>query len=59
MIGDIDLTKMVFNWEDLDGRQFRVIVVEDSGVKSVTLYDDTSKDFFVVSIKQIEGETKC
>ena len=48
-----------FNWRELHGKQVHVIVVEDSGVQSTTLYDDISKEFFVVSIKKVEGETKC
>lgn len=48
-----------FNWRELHGKQVHVIVVEDSGVQSATLYDDISKEFFVVSIKKVEGETKC
>lgn len=46
-----------FNWKELHGKQLHVIVVEDSGVQSVTLYDSISQEFFVVSVKKLE-ETK-
>jgi hypothetical protein len=43
-----------FNWKELHGKQVYVIVVEDSGVQSATLYDSATKEFFVVSIKKLE-----
>jgi len=43
-----------FNWRELHGKQVHVIVVEDSGVQSATLYDSATKEFFVVSIKKLE-----
>lgn len=46
-----------FNWRELHGKQLHVIVVEDSGVQSITLYDSATKEFYVVSVKQI-GENK-
>lgn len=46
-----------FNWRELHGKQVHVIVVEDSGVQSATLYDSVTQEFFVVSIKKLE-ETK-
>ena len=46
-----------FNWKELHGKQVHVIVVEDSGVQSATLYDSATKEFFVVCVKQI-GENK-
>ena len=46
-----------FNWRELHGKQVHVIVVEDSGVQSATLYDSLTKEFYVVSVKQI-GENK-
>jgi hypothetical protein len=45
-----------FNWEELHGKQLHVIVVEDSGVQSVMLYDSVTQEFFVVSVKQLEGK---
>lgn len=45
-----------FNWKELHGKQVHVIVVEDSGVQSITLYDSLTQEFFVVSVKQIGGE---
>ena len=46
-----------FNWKELHGKQVHVIVVEDSGVQSATLYDSATEEFFVVCVKQI-GENK-
>jgi hypothetical protein len=46
-----------FNWKELHGKQVHVIVVEDSGVQSITLYDSTTQEFYVVSVKKLE-ETK-
>lgn len=46
-----------FNWRELHGKQVHVVVVEDNGVQSITLYDSATKEFFVVSVKQI-GENK-
>ena len=46
-----------FDWKELNGKQVHVIVVEDSGVQSATLYDSLTQEFFVVSVKQI-GENK-
>ena len=43
-----------FNWKELHGKQLHVIVVEDSGVQSVTLYDSLTQEFFVVSVKKLE-----
>ena len=43
-----------FNWKELHGKQVHVIVVEDSGVQSITLYDSATKEFFVVSVKKLE-----
>jgi hypothetical protein len=45
-----------FNWKELHGKQLHVIVVEDSGVQSVMLYDSVTQEFFVVSVKQLEGK---
>jgi len=46
-----------FSWKELHGKQVHVIVVEDSGVQSITLYDSLTQEFFVVSIKKLQ-ETK-
>ena len=55
---DIDWASVnTFNWRELHGKQLHVIVVEDSGVQSATLYDSATKEFFVVGVKQI-GENK-
>ena len=43
-----------FNWRELHGKQVHVIVVEDSGVQSATLYDSATKEFFVVYVKKLE-----
>lgn len=43
-----------FNWKELHGKQLHVIVVEDSGVQSVTLYDSVTQELFVVSVEQLE-----
>ena len=48
-----DMSLRAFNWKELHGKQVHVIVVEDSGVQSATLYDSATKEFFVVSVKQI------
>ena len=49
-VGDVN----TFNWKELHGKQLHVIVVEDSGVQSATLYDSATKEFFVVSVKKLE-----
>ena len=52
---DIDWASVnTFNWRELHGKQVHVIVVEDSGVQSVTLYDSLTQEFFVVSVKKLE-----
>lgn len=43
-----------FNWKELHGKQLHVIVVEDSGAQSVTLYDNLTQEFFVVSVEKLE-----
>jgi len=43
-----------FSWKELHGKQVHVIVVEDSGVQSITLYDSATKEFFVVCVKKLE-----
>lgn len=43
-----------FNWKELHNRQVTVIVVEDSGMQSVCLYDAESEEIFVVSVKKLE-----
>ena len=58
MNNDIDWGSVnTFNWKELHGKQLHVIVVEDSGVQSVMLYDSVTQEFFVVSVKQI-GDNK-
>ena len=54
---ECEITWDIFNWKELHGKQVHVIVVEDSGVQSATLYDSTTQEFYVVSVKQI-GENK-
>jgi hypothetical protein len=57
MNNDIDWGSVnTFNWKELHGKQLHVIVVEDSGVQSVMLYDSVIQEFFVVSVKQLEGK---
>lgn len=59
MNNDIDWSSInTFNWKELHGKQLHVIVVEDSGVQSVTLYDNVTQEFFIVSVKKLE-EIKC
>lgn len=43
-----------FNWKELHGKQLHVIVVEDGGMQSVTLYDQNTQEFYVVDIRKSE-----
>lgn len=49
-----DMSLRAFNWKELHGKQVHVIVVEDSGVQSATLYDSTTQEFYIVSVKKLE-----
>lgn len=46
-----------FNWKELDGKDVRVVVVEDSGAEVAALFLTETSEFFIVSIKKPE-ETK-
>ena len=48
-----------FNWEEIHNKNVRVIVTEDSGVQIAALYDPESREFFIVSVKEIKNETEC
>lgn len=43
-----------FNWSELHNRVVRVIVVEDSGVEILGLYDTETQEVFMVNVKIIK-----
>ena len=55
MIEDEQLS--TFNWKELDNKNVRVIVTEESGVQVAALYDPESQEFFIVSVKESKSET--
>lgn len=57
MIEDEEIS--TFNWKELDNKNVRVLVTEDSGVQVSALYDPESQEFFIVSVKEVKSETQC
>jgi len=57
MIEDEEIS--TFNWKELDNKNVRVLVTEDSGVQVAALYDPESQEFFIVSVKEVKSETQC
>ena len=43
-----------FNWKELNGKQLHVIVVEDGGVQSVSLYEENTQKIYVVAVNKLE-----
>lgn len=44
------LKQFTTSWKDLDDKDVRVIVREDSGVQCVTLYEAATKNYYVVCV---------
>ena len=44
----------IFNWEELNGKQHHVIVVEDGGFQSVSLYEENTQKIYVVAVNKLE-----
>ena len=42
------------NWKELNGKQFHVIVVEDGGFQSVSLYEENTQKIYVVTVNKLE-----
>lgn len=57
MIEDEEIS--TFNWKELDNKNVRVLVTEDSGVQVAALYDPESQELFIVSVKEVKSETQC
>jgi len=56
MIEDEEIS--TFNWKELDNKNVRVLVTEDSGVQVAALYDPESQEFFIGSVKDGKSETQ-
>ena len=46
-----------FNWKELNGKQLHVIVVEDGGLQSVSLYEENTQKIYVVAVNKIGEDT--
>ena len=46
-----------FDWKELNGKQLHVIVVEDGGFQSVSLYEANTQKIYVVAVNEI-GENE-
>ena len=44
----------ISNWKELNGKQLHVIVVEDGGFQSVSLYEANTKKIYVVAVDKLE-----
>ena len=44
-----------FDWKELNGKQLHVIVVEDGGFQSVSLYEENTQKIYVVAFDKLEG----
>ena len=44
----------IFDWKELNGKQLHVIVVEDGGVQSVSLYEANTQKIYVVAVNKLE-----
>ena len=53
-----DLTMKEFihisDWKELNGKQLHVIVVEDGGLQSVSLYEENTQKIYVVAVNKLE-----
>lgn len=53
-----DFTRKEFihlsNWKELNGKQLHVIVVEDGGFQSVSLYEANTQKIYVVAVNKLE-----
>ena len=45
-----------FDWKELNGKQLHVIVVEDGGLQSVSLYEENTQKIYVVAVNKLEGK---
>lgn len=43
-----------FDWKELNGKQLHVIVVEDGGFQSVSLYEGNTQKIYVVAVNKLE-----
>ena len=43
-----------FDWKQLNGKVMNVIVVEDGGFQSVSLYEANTKKIYVVAVNKLE-----
>ena len=43
-----------FDWKELNGKQLHVIVVEDGGFQSVSLYEANMQKIYVVAVNKLE-----
>ena len=43
-----------FNWKQLQGKVMNVIVVEDGGLQSVSLYEENTQKIYVVAVNKLE-----
>ena len=43
-----------FDWKELNGKQLHVIVVEDGGFQSVSLYEENTQKIYVVAVNKLE-----
>lgn len=46
MIEDEEIS--TFNWKELDNKNVRVVVTEDSGVQIAALYDPESQEYYLL-----------
>ena len=46
-----------FNWKQLQGKVMNVIVVEDGGFQSVSLYEENTQKIYVVAVNKIGEDT--
>ena len=44
----------ISDWKELNGKQLHVIVVEDGGLQSVSLYEENTQKIYVVAINKLE-----
>ena len=44
----------ISNWKELNGKQLHVIVVEDGGFQSVSLYEENTQKIYVVAVNKLE-----
>lgn len=43
-----------FDWKELQGKVMNVIVVEDGGFQSVSLYEENTQKIYVVAVNKLE-----